>query len=169
MDEIEFWSLIDRARESAEGDPDRQADTLYQLLQGRPEPELQAFGTMFRMFRARAYRWDLWEAGSLINEGMGDDSFDDFRAWLISRGRTVYEQALANPDTLADVPEVQQGRDVTAELFSGVIYEVYEDTHGRVLETDAEVPPAIDLGEELSDDELRSRLPRLYALKSQST
>jgi hypothetical protein len=114
VDERAFWSLIDRSREAAGGDPDRQADALYELLQGRPEPELRAFGTMFRTFRARAYRWDLWEAGSLINEGMGDDSFDDFRAWLISCGRMVYEQALANPDSLADVSDQRSSRDRTS-------------------------------------------------------
>jgi hypothetical protein len=49
-----------------------------------------------------------------------------------------------------------------------VIYEVYEDTHGRELETDSEVPLPTDLGKEFSDDELRRRFPRLWALKSQS-
>jgi hypothetical protein len=37
---------------------------------------------------------------ALINGGMSDDGFTDFRYWLISRGRDVYERALADPDSL---------------------------------------------------------------------
>jgi hypothetical protein len=168
MDETEFWALIDRAREEADADPDGQAVALYGLLKGRAESELQAFATMLETFRARAYRWDLWEAGTLANDGMGDDLFDDFRAWLISRGRIVYEQTLANPDYLADLPEVQRGDDLAAESFPGAVYDAYHDTYGRELEAYSTVPRSTDVGTaaEYSDEELRRRFPRLYALKS---
>jgi hypothetical protein len=38
-----------------------------------------------------------------MNGGCSDDGFDYFRGWLISQGRTVFEAALENPDSLADV------------------------------------------------------------------
>jgi Protein of unknown function (DUF4240) len=54
----------------------------------------------------RAGRADLWGAAFILNGGCSDDGFNDFRGWLIAQGRTVYEAALENPDSLADiVPE----------------------------------------------------------------
>jgi hypothetical protein len=51
----------------------------------------------------------LANAAVLIEHGfLGDDSFDDFRAGLVALGRTTFEAALANPDTLADHPMVRE-------------------------------------------------------------
>ena len=47
--------------------------------------------------RERAYRWDLWAAAYIINGGASDDGFQYFRAWLVSRGQSVFEQALKDP------------------------------------------------------------------------
>lgn len=40
----------------------------------------------------------------MIHGGCGDDTFRDFRASLISRGRQAFDRALANPEWLADEP-----------------------------------------------------------------
>jgi hypothetical protein len=45
----------------------------------------------------------LWGAAYLINGGCSDDGFDYFRRWLILQGHKVFQAAIANPDSLADV------------------------------------------------------------------
>jgi hypothetical protein len=52
---------------------------------------------------ADSYDWGLWGAACVINGGCSDDCFDYFRAYLISRGREVFEAAVADPDSLASV------------------------------------------------------------------
>jgi hypothetical protein len=37
----------------------------------------------------------------VVNGHCSDDSFENFRCWLVSMGRDVYENALANPDSLS--------------------------------------------------------------------
>ncbi|MDD4496516.1 MAG: DUF4240 domain-containing protein, partial [Eubacteriales bacterium] len=45
----------------------------------------------------------VFAASCFFNDYMSDDGFNDFRMWLISRGRDTYMAALKNPDTLADL------------------------------------------------------------------
>lgn len=156
MDESEFWAIIDRSRE---GDAD-QEEALEQLLTGRPRDELEAFDRIYRQQLARAYRWDLWGAGYVINGGMSDDSFDYFCDWLIGRGREVFERALEDPESLADVPEAAEG-DVEAEGLRYAVQEAYEATHGEAMELTAPAHEGDPAGEEWDEDEVDSLYPRL--------
>jgi hypothetical protein len=54
-----------------------------------------------RRYLNEAYTCDLWGAADVIHGGCSDDGFEYFRCWLVSRGRRVYEAALADPDSLA--------------------------------------------------------------------
>ena len=38
----------------------------------------------------------------MINGGCGDDGFMDFRDYLVSRGRKVFDRTLADPESLLD-------------------------------------------------------------------
>jgi hypothetical protein len=50
-----------------------------------------------------AYTRSLWGAAYVMHGGCSDDSFSDFRATLISHGRTIYDAALADTESLADL------------------------------------------------------------------
>ncbi len=169
----EFWSLIDRSRTAAAGDVQRQANELERLLIGRPVADLEIFASTYQALHTRLHRNDVWDAGYLIARGMSDDSFEYFCDWLISRGRQTYELALANPDDLADVPDVQGG-EVDGEVFGHAAYDAFRKTHGSQLSPneafdDSELhaassadPPDFEMPA-LSNEELRQRLPRLHA------
>jgi hypothetical protein len=47
----------------------------------------------------------LWGVAFASGGGCSDDLFDDFRSWLISMGRKVYEAALADPETVHEIAE----------------------------------------------------------------
>lgn len=101
MDIEQFWNLIDNSRERAGGDPEEHAKELEKDLRELPADQIESFQTHFDALMDRAYSWDLWGAAYLIGGGCSDDGFMDFRGWLISRGRDIYEAALVNPDSLA--------------------------------------------------------------------
>jgi Protein of unknown function (DUF4240) len=63
---------------------------------------LPPFEVQHRQAFADSYDWGLWGAAYVIDGGCSDDGFDYFRAYLISRGRAVFEAAMADPDSLAD-------------------------------------------------------------------
>lgn len=142
MDETEFWELIDATREAAEGDPEEQADLLVdRLLQFDPDMVLD-FARHFEARYNRAYRWDLWGAAWLLLDGASDDSFDYFRCWLIGQGREVYEGALHDPDSLADLlEEFDEEIDGDGEELGYAADEAYERLTGMVA-PDLGIAPA---------------------------
>ncbi|MFD8297608.1 DUF4240 domain-containing protein [Streptomyces sp. SID2999] len=142
MDETEFWELIDATREAAEGDPEEQADLLVdRLLQFDPDMVLD-FARHFEARYNRAYRWDLWGAAWLLLDGASDDAFDYFRCWLIGQGREVFEGALHDPDSLAELlDEFDDEIDGDGEELGYAADEAYERLTGMVA-PDLGIAPA---------------------------
>jgi Protein of unknown function (DUF4240) len=102
-----FWQIIKRAGESCH-DPDAHVDALRAALRELALEEIISFEVAFRRYLNKAYTWDLWGAAYVIHGGCSDDGFEYFRRWLVSRGHDVYEAALADPDSLAEL-ETQPG------------------------------------------------------------
>lgn len=82
--------------------------------------------THFDRAFAAAYQWLLWAAAYIIEGGCSDDGFMDFRYGLISRGRSVFERALADPDSLADVADDTTDGFIPNEDFGYVAQRVYQ-------------------------------------------
>ncbi|MGV9990265.1 DUF4240 domain-containing protein [Streptomyces sp. NPDC003374] len=168
MDETEFWELIDDSRQAAEGDAEEQADLLVErLLDCDPELVLD-FARHFESRYNRAYRWDLWGAAWVLLDGASDDAFDFFRCWLIGQGREVFEGALHDPDSLADLLEdFDEEIDGDGEELGYAADEAYEQLTGTVA-PDLGLPPAPAEPEgtpvDFEDDRvLARRYPRLWA------
>ncbi|MEV5340514.1 DUF4240 domain-containing protein [Streptomyces sp. NPDC052676] len=167
MDETEFWELIDTTRQAAEGDPEEQAELLVdRLLRLDPEAVLD-FARHFEARYNRAYRWDLWGAAWVLLDGASDDAFDFFRCWLIGQGREVFEGALHDPDSLADLlDEFDEEIDGDGEDLGYAADEAYEQLTGTVA-PDLGIPPApaepegtpVDFEDESA---LAERYPRLW-------
>ncbi|EKX63249.1 hypothetical protein STRIP9103_02417 [Streptomyces ipomoeae 91-03] len=141
MDETEFWELVDTAREDAEGDPEEQADLLVERL-GRLDPEaVLDFARHFESRYNRAYTWDLWGAAWVLLDGASDDAFDYFRCWLIGQGREVFEGAVHDPDSLADLlDDFDEEIDGDGEELGYAADEAYERLTGLVA-PDLGIPP----------------------------
>ncbi|MFI5991068.1 DUF4240 domain-containing protein [Streptomyces sp. NPDC051362] len=133
MDETEFWQLVDSTREVAEGDPEEQADLLVErLVQLDPDSVLD-FARHFESRYNRAYRWDLWGAAWVLLDGASDDAFDFFRCWLIGQGREVFEGAMHDPDTLAELlDDFDEEIDGDGEELGYAADEAYEQLTGAV-------------------------------------
>ena len=97
-----FWSLIERTL-PFEADTRKQSASLKQTLGELPPDEIEAFEFAFNLQLLRSYSWDLWGATYIVHGGASDDAFEYFRRWLISKGQIVFEQVLADPDSLADL------------------------------------------------------------------
>ena len=98
MDDDAYWALVERARaESGDDSPETVSETLVALLVRLTPPEVVEAGEAFDRLSDRGYGFPLWGAAYLLNGGCSDDGFDDFRGWLVTRGRAVYDAALARP------------------------------------------------------------------------
>lgn len=97
MDETEFWEIVDRSREAADGDPEEHAELLVERLAQLDPDSVLDFARHFESRYNRAYTWDLWGAAWVLLDGASDDAFDYFRCWLIGQGREVFEEGCTIP------------------------------------------------------------------------
>ena len=101
MDEDGFWAIIQKCHDAAPRDMNRKGELVRQEIDRLAPADAADFRRHFEMARMRANDFHLWGAAYVINGGCGDDTFDDFRTSLISRGRDAFERAVADPDSLA--------------------------------------------------------------------
>jgi hypothetical protein len=166
MTREQFWKIIADSRRDF--DPNRhdgnmymQAERLEQLLSAMPVEEVREFGRIFAQLYFDAYRRDLWGAAYVIEGGCSNDGFMDFRFWLISMGREVYEAAMADPESLVNVAYAP-GIEVCAfEEFGGIASGVLEAK--GVPDPPGVRHPREPVGERWTDEELPRRLPKLWA------
>jgi len=130
MDITEFWELIDKTREAASGDARKQSDLLTEELAKLPEKEIISFDDIFHDLKGNAYMGHLWDAAQLIEYGCSDSGFEEFREWLVGRGKEAYENAIKDPETLVDVLEV--GEQIFPTLL-GPAMEAYEKVTGKEM------------------------------------
>jgi hypothetical protein len=97
-----FWQFIDDARHTSAKLVDLPPK-LVDILSQRDEQEIVDFELHYTDCIHRAHDAYLWLAAVVILGGCGDDTFTDFRAWLIAQGRQRFESALVDPDSLADL------------------------------------------------------------------
>src|SRR5262249_32430575 len=138
----QFWQIIERAARS-DHDPDAQMEALRMALRELSPEKIISFEVAFRRYLSEAYTWDLWGVAYVVNGGCSDDGFEYFRRWLVSKGRDVYEPALADPDSLAQL-EVRPGPDGVWE-FEGIYYvakQVFEEKGGECDVRDYSEPEA---------------------------
>lgn len=103
MPDGQFWVIIHLSYKKANGEFEAQQHELSDELRKRSPQDILLFDNKFRKLRGEAYSWDLWGAIYIIHCGCGDDSFMDFRDWVISQGRDFYHKTLANPETLVEI------------------------------------------------------------------
>jgi hypothetical protein len=106
----------------------------------------------------RAYSYNLWGAAYVIHGGCGDDTFNDFRSSLISRGRASFERALADPDSLAD-----DDVDETTWFFEGFQYAVTAGVRAVTGSRPGRRHPDRPSGEAWHENDLPVLFPRLSA------
>lgn len=158
MSKTLFWDLIEKAKVQSVTIEERP-HLLKDLLMPFSATEIERFQKIFYEQMSTSYTWDLWAAAYLAFGGCGDDSFEYFRAWLISEGRTTYEAVLKNVNSIVElklVPGLLEG------LIS-VASSCYRDKTGNELDgiyNLADKPAGIEWKE--TDSDLKKRYPKLW-------
>ena len=152
----EFWTVIDRVRETAPDSPDGKYETLKTELGMHSLPDLQSFARHFSECFIRAYTYELWGAAYIIGGGCGNDSFMDFRQTLVMQGRDFFEAALAKPDDLADADYCEDNEN------NYPFYQGYAYAAQTLIEAKGGAMPVLRCPEQPSGYRWREELQRLY-------
>lgn len=162
MPDEQFWELINFTFEQSEGDFEKQQQVLHEELRKRSPTKIMQFDNKFRKLRGEAYTWDLWGAIYVIHGGCGDDSFMDFRDWVISQGKDFYYRTLCDPETLAEVEP--ERIEVGWEGMEYVPIKVFKEITGSEMPMGYLENNEI-IGEDWDEDnaDLKNRFPILWA------
>lgn len=155
----DFWSLIEESRSQAQSDT-QAVEVLKTKLLGMAALDIRDFYRHQAMLMEGSYLWSLLGAAYIIMGGCNDDAFDAFRAWLIMQGKKVYEQAVRDPDSLADVVE---GGDPALEEFLFVALDAFESVTNQELSSDLITYPDLEPNFDLENrEEMEKLYPRLF-------
>jgi hypothetical protein len=165
-----FWDIIEASKRPTE---DGFLPALHRVLLCLSPEEIVGFESRLWHYLGEANRDDLWGALYPLQGGCSDDSFMYFRCWLIAQGRRVFESAVADPDSLADLPPSTRYR------LEGLLSSAHEawgektgnDEYGfEMAEKNAEqtpYPDPVKADWDVKDEgEMRKRWPRLMAKRS---
>jgi Protein of unknown function (DUF4240) len=159
MDEAQFWELVQRVHDASGGVMDRKCEILKAEIGKLSKNDADDFSFLFDTMMDRAYSYKLWGAAYVIHGGCSDDTFDDFRSSLISRGRVCFEHAVADPESLAD-----ENFDESAWFYEGYQYAVTAGVKAVAgLRRRRHPHPDRPSGEDWREDNLRVLFPRLSA------
>src|SRR5690606_28123599 len=109
MEAEKFWKIMEVTRTKSSGDYRKQQSELKKELLKLTPNEVLEFDNKFRTLRGEIYNWDFWAAAYIINGGCSDDCFSDFQGWLIGQGKSTFENAIKDIETLAEINETNDG------------------------------------------------------------
>ncbi|GAB6141096.1 DUF4240 domain-containing protein [Methylosoma difficile] len=161
MNEQAFWQFFDEVNQAANGDMDVKCELIKDKAAQLSKQDAIDFSHLFNEMMDKAYSWELWAAAYIINGGCGDDSFMDFRSSLIAQGQSIFEQALSDPDSLAEV-ETDDDYDWCYEGIQYAVSDGVELAAGDVPPRKS-AHPSDPSGEEWDEDDLADLLPKLDA------
>jgi hypothetical protein len=161
MESKKFWKIIENTKSESSGDYEKQQSLLERELLKLTAKEVLEFDNKFRTLRGKIYTWDFWAAAYIINGGCSDDCFSDFRGWLIGQGKSIFESAVQNIETLSELKETNDG---DWEGLSYISTDIYKKKTGNDMPNEIQENFEI-IGEEWEEDEneLKNRFPKLYA------
>lgn len=163
MDEDQFWKIIKATKDNSNGDFEEQQEELVKELRKLTPDDIILFGNRFRYFRGQANTWELWGAIYIIHGGCGDDSFNDFREWVIGQGKDFYYKTIEDPESLVEV-DTEKIEEVEWEGLGYVHSRVFKELTGQEMKyIFQEKHETTGLEWEEGSDDLKNMFPKLYA------
>ena len=160
MEEDQFWNILSTSISKSNDDYEMQQEALRNELQKLSPLDILKFDNKFRILRGTINTWDFWAAAYIMNGGCSDDSFLDFRGWLIGQGKTTYYNALKDINSLTRLTNFNNG---DWEGLGYIASEVFEEM------TEEEIPMGITENTETTGtewdeegDDLKNRYPKLW-------
>jgi hypothetical protein len=161
MDIDHFWQIVERVHAASPRDMEAKCRLLTEELRALPPGEIESFDQHLTDCVLRAYNDDLWGAAFVIGNGCGDDKFLDFRSTLVSLGRSAFENALRDPESLAEV-EIDRPW-AKYEGYQYVASRVYEEITGHSMPAYHSPFRAPLAGTPFTEWAMSARYPKLVA------
>ncbi len=162
MNESKFWMYINQSCESGNSN-----EFLKEMLYGKSPEEIVSFKNILLQKLVDSYVFPLLTANFVISSYVSDDGFKEFRAWLISKGKSKFLKAIDDPETIADWLEKNEVDEIDGEDFLYLADEIYAELVGdeKAFYQKLSFTPDPDISMEWPESKAayERRFPRLVA------
>lgn len=124
MSEILFWELIEESTNESENNSEF-IDIIKDKLEVMGISEIKIFQKIFLEKMRELYHWDIWALAYILHSGCGDDTFDYFRASIISKGKEKFN--IVKEMDVKKLKKIFESDDSQFEDFLYVAEEAYEN------------------------------------------
>ena len=157
----DFWALVETAKGKAGPDPLHRPAELTSALKSTDPSDIERFQSRYLEIRHEADTEGLRAAAHLVHKGCSDVEFVHFRDWLISEGKDVFEAAVADADSLADLGP--RGL-YSLEAFGYAAKRAYKSVAGRTFPVSGHDVAKTTRPPEWDPAVARAALPRLSSV-----
>ena len=159
IDESLFWQLIDEARKIST-DQFNFLDNLKSTLEGFNPKELRNFDKLLKTKANELDTWEHWALAYIVRRGCGDDAFDYFKVWAVSKGQKAFN-SIKNIDENELVSIFNE--DPQLEEFYYLAEQVYEDKTSDLMQP-IKIKSSKLTGKKWEEDKLQKTFPTLCKL-----
>lgn len=159
IDETLFWQLIEQSRANT-SDKFQFLDHLKSTLESFYPKEIRAFDKFLRIKINELNTWEIWALAYIVRRGCGDDAFDYFKAWVVSKGQKAFMSILASNEK--NLPSLFDEDPQLEELYY-LAGEVYEEKTSDIMK-EPRVKSSKLTGRQWKEDNLRNSFPGLCEL-----
>lgn len=129
INESLFWELIEKARINCEYKNDF-IENLKGHLESFSPKEIRNFQKLLLNNVSELNTWDNWALAYISRRGCGDDEFDYFKFWVVSKGQRFYNKVLNKEfDKIAN----EFKDDPQFEEFAYIAEQISEDKTGELM------------------------------------
>jgi len=168
MNETTFWQLIDKARAGRNSNFETQCVTLTELLTPYSEEDIISFEHILREKIEEASSFPVMAAAFVVCSYISDDTYEDFRAWLVGQGKENFYKAIKDPNEICGFLKPADTEELGGEYMLFVAINAYlEKTDSEDEEAFYELikhPEEKEITQEWPEtkDAYRKMFPRLF-------
>ena len=159
IDEQVFWEVIEQSRQGVT-DQYEFLDKLSAVLGTFKPNEIRNFQRILLTKQQELNRWEHWALAYIVRRGCGDDEFDYFRVWVLSKGRKHFE-VIKNLDTAKLKLLFEEDPQLEELLY--LAETVYEEKTGEMMK-EIKVKQSKLKGKEWTEENIISNFPILCDL-----
>lgn len=125
MNENVFWQLIEKAKAEPNSNFETQCVTLTELLLAYSEEDIIRFEHILREKIEEASSFPVMAASFVVCSYISDDTYEDFRAWLVGQGKDNFYKTLENPNEICKFLKPADAGDLGGEFMLFVAINAY--------------------------------------------
>jgi hypothetical protein len=127
MEENEFWKIIESSGSPKNCTPNEQCDKIISQLSKKSKNDLISFANIHQDILKKAYTRSMLIACYILIKYISDDTFEDFRNWVILNGKDRFYKTIKEPDFIVSYITVEDPvEEVTGEALCFVCEEAWD-------------------------------------------